>query len=97
MRGGRRNPQEGELGDLVVHQTDQRGDDQAALSRRDGGVLVTEGFAGPGRHNGQDVAALQGGLDDFLLARPEHVEAEYGTQRRFEGSHCRLDNSPVRG
>ena len=66
----------GELGGLVVHEGDERGDDERGASAGDGGELVAEGFAGSGGHDEQDVAAVGGGAADGLLIGAEGGEAE---------------------
>ena len=67
----------------------QRGDDQnqgrmAALAGRTGGNLVTDGFAGARRHDGQHIATIEDGSDDLQLPTTEgivSVEALERTQR----------------
>ncbi len=46
----------GELGGLVVHEGDERGDDERGAAAGDGGELVAEAFAGAGGHDEEDVA-----------------------------------------
>ena len=43
----------GELGGLVVHERDERRDDQRGAGAGDGGKLVAEGLAGAGGHDEQ--------------------------------------------
>jgi len=65
-----------ELGDLVLHKGDERGDDDGgAAFLEDGGELVAEGFAAAGGHDDADVAAGGEGADDLFLARAEGVVA----------------------
>ena len=66
----------GELGGLVVHQGDERADDQGGAAAGDGGKLVAEALAGAGGHDEQDVAAVGGGAADGLLVGAEGGEAE---------------------
>ncbi len=71
----------GELGGLVVHEGDERADNEcgAAISSKlagDGGELVAEAFAGSCGHDEEDVAAAGGGLADGLLVDAEAPVAE---------------------
>ncbi len=66
----------GELVGLIVHQGDERADDQRGAAARDGGQLVAEALAGAGGHDEQDVAAVGGGAADGLLVGAEGGEAE---------------------
>jgi len=61
---------------LVVHQGDERADDQRGAAAGDGGELVAEALAGAGGHDEQDVAAVGGGAADGLLVGAEGGEAE---------------------
>ena len=65
-----------ELGHLIFHQGDQRADHQRGAAARDAGQLVAERLAGAGRHHQQDVAAVDHGLADGLLAGAEGRESE---------------------
>ena len=83
MDAGDAEAEGGELGGLVVHEGDERADDEggAAVSGRlagDGGELVAEAFAGAGGHDEEDVLAGGGGFADGLL-----VGAEGGVAERF--------------
>ena len=69
-----------ELGDLIFHEGDQRADDQRGAAARDAGQLVAERLAGAGRHDEQDVAALDDGLADGFLVGAEGGESEGGLQ-----------------
>ena len=51
-------PERPELRDLVLHQRDERADDQRGAAARDAGQLVAERFAGARGHDEQDVPAL---------------------------------------
>ncbi len=74
----------GELGGLVVHQRDERGDDQRRAAAGDGGELIAEGLAGSGGHDEQDVAAVGGGAADGLLVGAKRGEAEGLVKKGFE-------------
>ena len=61
---------------LILHQGDERRDDQRAAVAEDRRQLVAQGFAAAGRHHGQDVAPGQhrfdnGGLAGAKIAVPE--------------------------
>ena len=71
-----------ELRDLVLHEGDERGDDDGgAAFLEHGGKLVAERFAASGGHDDADVAARGEGADDFFLAGAEGVIAPVA----FEG------------
>ena len=57
----------GEFGRLVVHEGDERADDEGGAFAGERGELVAEAFAGAGWHDQQDVAAGGGGKADGLL------------------------------
>ena len=78
-----------ELGGLVVHECDERTDDERGAAARDGGELVAERFAGAGGHDEQDVAAVGGGAADRLLIRAEGGEAEGAGEQIAEAASVR--------
>ncbi len=61
---------------LVLHQRDQRRDDDATAGTQQGGDLVTQRFAAAGGHQHQGIAARDGVLDDLLLRSAEGGVAE---------------------
>ena len=65
-----------ELRDLVLHERDERGDDERRAAAGEAGELVAERLAGAGGHDEEHVAALRGGAAHGLLVRPEGGEAE---------------------
>ena len=65
-----------ELGRLIFHEGNQRADHQGSSAECDARQLVAERFAGPGRHNQQDVAPGDNGLTDRLLIGAKRREAE---------------------
>jgi hypothetical protein len=67
---------------LVLHQGDQRRDDQREVGPHQRGELVAERLARARRHHDQHVAVGQCGVDRLALARPERREAEQLAQRR---------------
>ena len=77
----------GQLVDLVLHQRDQRREDERRLGPQHRRELVGERLAGAGRHQRERVAALDGGADDLLLAGPEVGEAEELAQAGAEIAH----------
>ena len=68
--------------DLVVHQRDQRRDDQCRAVAHERGQLVAERLAGTGRHHRESVLAREDAADHVLLDAAERVEAEYGFENR---------------
>ena len=65
-----------ELRELVLHESDQRTDDQSGAAERDTGELVAEGLPCPGRHDEEDVLPLHDGTTDLFLIGPEVLKAE---------------------
>ena len=76
----------GELGGLVVHEGDERADDEGGAAAGDGGELVAEGLSGSGGHDEEDVAAVGGGAADCFLVGSEGGEAEGLVEQGFRGS-----------
>ncbi len=52
---------------LVLHQGDERGDDDGRPFHDQGRQLVAEGFTASGRHQDEDILTGNEGPDDFLL------------------------------
>ena len=77
-----------QLVDLVLHQGDERREDEGRLGPQHRGELVRERLAGARRHQGERVAALHGGADDLLLSGPKGVEPEEIPQRRLQVGHA---------
>ena len=73
-----------ELGGLVVHEGDERADDECGAAPGDGGKLVTEGLSRSCGHDEQDVTAIGGGAADCLLVGAELGEAEGLVEEGFE-------------
>ena len=61
---------------LVLHQGDERGDDDGRAFHHQGGQLVAEGFAAAGGHQDEGVAPVNQVPDDALLVTLERIEAE---------------------
>jgi hypothetical protein len=66
----------GQRVDLVLHQRDQRRDDDGAAGAEQGGNLVAEALAAAGRHQHQRIAAAGDVVDDFGLRAAEGGVAE---------------------
>ena len=61
--------------DLILHQRDQRRDDDVGCPVERRRHLITERFAPARGHHHQRIAASQRRLDGFALHRPERIEA----------------------
>ena len=72
---------------LVLHQRDQRREDERRGGAEHRRELVGERLAGAGRHQRERVAALHCRLDDLLLAGAEGGEAEQTRQRGRQRAH----------
>ena len=57
--------------DLVLHEGNERRNDQGHAGHHQGRQLEADRLSCPSRHDGQTVAAIEEGLDNFMLARPE--------------------------
>jgi len=80
---------------LVLHQCDQRRNDEAHASLHQGGKLVAQRFAASGGHERENVAALEHILHHGLLAGTEGVEAEGSPQgMRYVRSHGAHSSGP---
>ena len=100
-----------QLIDLVLHQRDQRRDDQRQAVQHQGRQLVAEAFAAAGGHDAQAVASGQHGGDDLLLpgaegAQPELrqvgfqvwcVEVGHGAIIAQQGVGKKRSSAPIRG
>ncbi len=90
---GQRRVEEGRLDargfervDLILHERDQRRDDDAGAAPHEGGDLVAERLAAARRHEDQRVAAGEHRLHDGRLVQPEGVVAEHALQHRQRGA-----------
>ena len=72
-RGG--NAHLRELRRLVLHQRDQRRDDDHGLAQHQRRQLVAERFPAAGGHHHRDVVAVEQAMDDALLQRAEGIVA----------------------
>ena len=75
--------------DLVVHERDERRDDDAGALAQQRGDLVAEALAAAGRHEHDRVAAAGDLVDDLGLLAAEGVVAEDGVQRLGGGGELR--------
>ena len=78
--------------DLVLHEGNERRNDQRHAGHHQGRQLEAYRLPCPCRHDGQAVAAIEKGLDDLMLARPERRIAKILFQKRFE---FHQDNQPI--
>ena len=75
--------------DLILHERDQRRDDDAGAGAHERGDLVAQRLAAAGRHQRQRVATGDHRRDDVRLVRAEVAKAEYVGQnlpRTIEGA-----------
>ena len=77
-----------ELADLVLHERDQRRDDQRGAAAGEAWKLITERFPRSRGHDEEDVPSLHHGPADRLLIGAERGEAEGGVEEEVEVS-CR--------
>ncbi len=73
--------------DLILHQRDQRRDDDGDAVEHQGGELIAEALPGSGGEHRERGAAGEERLDDALLARSEGAEAEPGLEH-LAGRRC---------
>jgi hypothetical protein len=73
--------------DLVVHQRNQRRDDQRGAFADQRGQLITERFSGAGRHHCERVLPGENAADHLFLDAPEMVEAEGLFEDRVRVGH----------
>src|SRR5262249_11514399 len=87
----RRNPDAREKVDLVLHQRDERRDDDRHAVEQYGGKLVAERLARARREHCQGALATEDRVDNGALALPEGREAEGASKRlfRLRGQHFR--------
>ncbi len=78
-----------ELGRLVLHERDQRADDQRRAAAGNGRQLIAERFACAGGHDQQQVAPGDGGAADLLLIRAKGREAEGAGEQIVEAASFR--------
>ena len=70
-----------QLVNLVLHQRDERRDDDRQAGTDEGGKLEAEGFAATGGQEREGVAACEMGFDDLALQRTECAVAEGSLER----------------
>ena len=69
-----------EVPHLVLHQGDERGDDQRDAVPQEGGDLETDRFAASRREDGEYIPSCKRFPDDLLLHGPEAFVAPIGFQ-----------------
>ncbi len=80
----RRNAAPREAVDLILHQGDQRRDDERDAGQLQRGQLIDQRLARAGGHDHQRVAAAQHGVQRGFLARAKSGEVEVPVQRRVK-------------
>ena len=69
-----------QAGHLILHERDERRNDQGQPGQEGRGQLITERLALPGRHDRHRIAPSQHGANDLLLARPKLRKPELFTE-----------------
>ena len=72
-------------GDLIVHQGDQRRNDQDQADSAGGGQLITQALAAAGGQDHQGIASGKHGIDGLPLQGPEPGKSPMMKQRGFGG------------
>ena len=75
------------VGDLVVHQGDERGDNDGNALAHQGGDLVAQGFAAACGHQHEGAAALGDGVNDLGLVAAKIGVAEGVLKDLLGGGH----------
>jgi hypothetical protein len=78
-------PEDGELGRLVLHECDERADDESGSAARKSRELVAEAFSGAGGHDEEHVATGGCSLADLLLMWAKFAVTEDAMQELGEG------------
>jgi len=73
---------------LILHQSDQRGNDNAGALTNKCGNLVTQRLAATGRHEHKGITTLHDRLDNLALLPPERVVTERGLKNRLGRHHA---------
>ena len=73
--------------DLILHERDERRDDERQPRQQQGGHLIADGLTGTGGHHGQHVLPGQQALHDLLLPGAEAVVAKKFFQDAVRGFH----------
>ena len=61
--------------DLILHQRDERRDDERDARQEQRGDLIAERLAPARRHDAQRIAPRENGVDEFLLPRAKRAVA----------------------
>ena len=75
--------------DLILHQRDERRDDERQSGQRERRDLIADGLAGAGRHDAERVAPGKNGLHELVLSRTEAVVAEVLFENFLCGRHVK--------
>ena len=62
--------------DLILHQRNERRNDQRQAGKQHGGHLIADGLARTGRHNAERIPAGKDGANQLILSRAERIVAE---------------------
>ena len=86
-QGRRLDPGRMGRADLVMHQRDQRRDDNRGARPRQCGDLIAERFPRPGRHDGEAMLARQHSIDHLTLDAAKAFKAKDFFENRFDRGH----------
>ena len=78
--------------DLILHQADERGEDEHGSRHEARGDLEGEGLSGAGGHDADAIASRQDRIDDVRLSRPKFVVAEHVAEDGFRVRDAGLDH-----
>ena len=84
MENGRRDSSAVQLVHLILHQCDERGNDEREPGEQNRRQLKAERLARARRHHGKDIATLENGTNERLLTLPERRVTEVALQIRNE-------------
>ena len=76
VQAGRRNARIAQRRDLILHQRDQRRNDNCQPAHQHRRHLIADGFSGAGRHDAEHIAAGKDPVDQLFLTVPETVISE---------------------
>ncbi len=89
MKGGCADAAPVQLVHLVLHQRNQRRDDNRRAGQEEGGQLKAERFTGTGRHDREDVVPLDHGAHEIFLTGTKRRVAEKALKIREQIDHSR--------
>ena len=82
-----RDARELQRGDLILHQRDERRNDNGQTAFHQCGHLIAQRFARTRRHDSEHMPVAEQAIDDALLARTERLEAEGLAQNLVLAGH----------